>query len=518
MSCLANSALLVSLLVAIHATEGRSPTNTLLGVCDRHWELVYKQDEFGNGTFGSKQELMELAMTGTYIKANLYMPDHVLQLPADSVSKYNGELCVQSLRSLAHNGTHVDTSDPWLYFIVCTTGHVTERDVFNSSVFRVSIDWYIKDIATDNQPIYSNFVDGTPLEPSKVLRLHEAAKRMNMFGSMRDRAYVFPFHNVNLDPETGEVVGQNILHIGQRYQENYVTFNDLPYKWFSAWSNLGYRDNARWSLQFHNPYAHNVDNAALDWYADVCWRLIYAHDGNGYADFGSVDDLIAAVESGHRVRVRYEDVALEVSNIRVKEGVVAAQILNEVTRVGGIEKDRYYIAPDTRVKFSIVHTTGKVNTYEYLVGSPEKRIKPPKRRPVEWMIDTRPWSIVFKTSDPPGDLLRGSVLELRNAVMSGASIRLMLQFDPLEGAFYTQANNIRNDMLTDTIYAQALDHVSDMKSKVLKEYELQKSIFNWYLQVSSKGHVRMTAFNFGTDVFRYDDGAKEAIVTWFANL
>lgn len=82
----------------------------------------------------------------------------------------------------------------------------------------------------------------------------------------------------------------------------------------------------------------------------------------------------------------------------------------------------------------------------------------------------------------------------------------------------SQANNVREDMLTGIIYAQALDHVSDMKSRVPKEYELQKSIFNWYLLLSSSGDVRMTAFNFGADVFRYDDGAKEAAVTWFTNL
>ncbi|CAG5121700.1 unnamed protein product, partial [Candidula unifasciata] len=210
-------------------------------VCDRHWELVYKQDEFGNSTFGNKQELIELAVTGNYVKANLYMPDHVLQLPADSISIYNGELCVQSLRSLAHNGTHVDTSDPWLYFLVCTTGHVTERDVFNASIFRVSIDWYIKDIASDKEPIYSNFVDGTPLEPTNILRLHEAAKRMSLFGAMRDRAYVFPFHNINLDSETGEVNGQNVLHIGQR--QNLINKTNSEQNSKQKW-NSGQRINA----------------------------------------------------------------------------------------------------------------------------------------------------------------------------------------------------------------------------------------------------------------------------------
>ena len=39
---------------------------------------------------------------------------------------------------------------------------------------------------------------------------------MSLVGAMRDRPYVFPFHNVILDPETGEVNGQNVLHMGQK--------------------------------------------------------------------------------------------------------------------------------------------------------------------------------------------------------------------------------------------------------------------------------------------------------------
>ena len=81
-----------------------------------------------------------------------------------------------------------------------------------------------------------------------------------------------------------------------------------------------------------------------------------------------------------------------------------------------------------------------------------------------------------------------------------------------------QANNIRADVATDTICAQAMDHMSDQKSRIPDEYELQKNLFHWYLTISSEGTVRMTAWNFGEDTFRYDENAPEATVTWFANL
>lgn len=507
----------VCCLAITQTSWGRSSTNALLSVCERRWELIYSHDAYGNSTRGSKQELVDLAMTGNYIKASLYMPDHVLILPADNINKRDNDICFQSLRALANNGSHVDNSEPWLYFTACTTGHVTERDIFNTSVYRVAMDWYVKDISSDPEPIYSNFFDGCPLKEANLARLHEAAKTMNLVLSMRDKPYVFPLHNVYYDTESGEVAGQNLLHMGQRYADNYITFHEVPYKWFSYWSNTGHRDNARWTLQKHAALKHNTDTAAIDWYADTCWRHIYTNDMNGLDVFGNIADLIDAIRRGHRVRVRFDDISLEVSNLRVKDKFVAAQLLNEMTTVGEPGSPRV-IEAETRQRISIVHTNGKINSYEYLVGSPVRKVKPPVRKSIEWMIDTRPWKVVLKTVDPPGDAIRGSVLDLRSAVQQGASIRINIELDPLAGSFFTQANNVRADLLTDSVYAQAMDHVSDMKSRVPDEYELQKSIFNWYLLVSSDGPVRMTAWMYGSDTFRYDSGAPEATVTWFANF
>ena len=71
------------------------------------------------------------------------------------------------------------------------------------------------------------------------------------------------------------------------------------------------------------------------------------------------------------------------------------------------------------------------------------------------MVDTRPWTVVLETMDPPGQVprrgdgqgntqvdtvLRGSVFDLKDAVMGGASIRLNVLLDPLAGSFFTQVS------------------------------------------------------------------------------
>ena len=81
-------------------------------------------------------------------------------------------------------------------------------------------------------------------------------------------------------------------------------------------------------------------------------------------------------------------------------------------------------------------------------------MNPPVRRVIEWMVDTRPWTVVLETVDPPGQLprrgdggsqtgdsiLRGSLFDLKDAVMGGASIRLNVLLDPLAGSFFTQVS------------------------------------------------------------------------------
>ncbi|GFN96560.1 hypothetical protein PoB_002306600 [Plakobranchus ocellatus] len=81
-----------------HKSSARSPVNMLTSVCDRKWELIYTHDEYGNATFGNKKELIKLALNGNYVRARLYLPDHMLHLPADSLSKYKDQVIHSSYK------------------------------------------------------------------------------------------------------------------------------------------------------------------------------------------------------------------------------------------------------------------------------------------------------------------------------------------------------------------------------------------------------------------------------------
>ena len=82
--------------------------------------------------------------------------------------------------------------------------------------------------------------------------------------------------------------------------------------------------------------------------------------------------------------------------------------------------------------------------------------------------------------------------------------------------FITEPENVRIDEIENIVYAQAMKHVSDMKTAVPDEYQLQTNAFYWYLMISSDGIVRMSAWYVGKDLRKYDERAPSANITWYA--
>ena len=59
------------------------------------------------------------------------------QIRLDNLNKRKDEVCAESLRHLAHNGTHIDPENPKRYMLVCTSGHVTTLEVRLLELFMV---------------------------------------------------------------------------------------------------------------------------------------------------------------------------------------------------------------------------------------------------------------------------------------------------------------------------------------------------------------------------------------------
>ena len=48
------------------------------------------------------------------------------------------------------------------------------------------------------------------------------------------------------------------------------------------------------------------DDVPVTWYVDPCWSLVFRNDPEGRPLFGSVENLVQAVKSGHAITVRVD--------------------------------------------------------------------------------------------------------------------------------------------------------------------------------------------------------------------
>ncbi|GFR58641.1 disintegrin and metalloproteinase domain-containing protein 10 [Elysia marginata] len=497
------------------------------GVCDQRWTQVYTHDSTGYPLAGSVAELQTHILQGYMVQVQFSTADWRITFPVDDFTFRGRTICSSSMWFFSDNGTQIDTDADWLPTLVCSNGEVSRlnyttatwaRPVGNNDLQVTSeIKWYTKPTQCGSQPVYSQFVDGSKSSGSmdKLLRL---AKWSELRANMRDRGFSFLLQNQKVY-NNELITAQSLNHISLRYTQNAVKFNMEPfYSWLSVWSTNGRRDVSRWFLENTTLYTHNNDFVALDWYGDQCWRRVYSADSNGTATHGSLDELIQMVKLGHRVRVHFDGFNLKANGIRVLRDQVVAQTTEEYSR-----RDNYpsYEAPffnsRARQVYRLVHSSGVVKTYKYFLDNfALSEIDESSKFAIDWLIDTRPWTKVYRT-DATGEVTFGTVRELEEAVTAGASVRLSIEQDESAGQFLTEADNVRTNFANGEVYAQALKHVSDQKLLSVDEYILQSDIFRWSLMVSSGGVVAMNARRLASKSHLYDAVSPATNVTWLIN-
>ena len=514
-----------------------------LGVCQRPWRPVLRLDESGNVVNGTIDELRALSLEGNIFRIKLYLPEGPYLLNVENTNVRGDHVCAESMWHVSDNGTHVETPDAqWRYFLMCTNGQLVliQSPYSRPEGWSISTSakpaerlqdamsnygsvgnntqamlWYVKEIGR-GKPVYSHYLDGTRVSGS-LDDLMYMAKLGETRCVMRDRGYAFVMNNVVVDETAREINGQSLNHVGQMFNEDALDFRVPPYYWYSSWTTTGRRDNTRWYVGTTQPRGHNNDFVALDWHVDSCWREVYVNDNYGYPVSGSLDELIFLISLGHRVRVQYENTVMEATAIRISEQTVIAQSIEEMQRRGTQDAHKYFFNTETMWKWTTVHSTGMVKTYTYRVRDMSFYKKEKIETSVRWLVDTRHWKRVYSTPFSP--FQTGSIDDLVTAVHRGASIRFNVQQDVKAGFFFTNADNVRVDEATNTVYAQCLRHISDQKDQTSSnnEYEIQKSPFHWFLMISSEGVMAMSAWRTQSRTQLYDDVAPEANITWFAS-
>ena len=176
---------------------------------------------------------------------------------------------------------------------------------------------------------------------------------------------------------------------------------------------------SRWLVGEHtSPSSDTVDVPSV-WYVDSCWKHVYTHDSNGQQLSGSLADLIAAVEAGHRVKLLIGSESIEPSMLVIRNGVVNAVLLDSVSKAGlrAFPSKVYWF-------WRMVSSTGSEKLVRYNVGDISSLSRSTRTQKMSWFIDERHWQHVLSVSNT-GQVQSGSKPDLENAVRSGASVRLI---------------------------------------------------------------------------------------------
>ena len=480
--------------------------------CNSSWIPVYENDARGQQISGSLENLISDVRAGASVRVlldnTIYQADfaHILQGKA---------VAVQLLQSVARATWNTfKNNGEWEWKQVSTSGfkHQVRYDV-GASTFRgeqrnkVAVKWFTKQQSCSKRPILSHDKNGAILSGS----LFDLMKSIKEGADIRCFFPNSAFPIQSLEMTKSFVSGQNVNHVSLTLDSGgkELVFQNNAYWWFSLHSTLGTRDMSRWTVGEHSSRGHTQSRVNIDWFADPCWKLVFAHDKHGVAKSGSRADLVTAIKNGARVRVQVPSYRMaEADNLSFQNGHVTAQMLKRLS-----EKSLTRIADDTSWYWQMISTTGKVMSTLYKVGEHQHVSTTSSYQEIRWFIDTKPWTLVF-SHNAQGQRLYGSEKDVVRAVQSGAAIRGLSESSPNTGyAFPFQNLRINGDHVS----GQHLNHVS-MKGSPTSQYEkqLQPNAYWWFVIYTTQGRIEMSRWSVGEHTSRGHNVITTGL-KWFAN-
>ncbi|GFO34621.1 disintegrin and metalloproteinase domain-containing protein 10 [Plakobranchus ocellatus] len=449
---------------------------------------MYKNDHQGNVVAGSKVALKNAVLGGANIRV--------------VASGINGG-AEQDFLVSGVNNVNIRGSE-----IYCTTGlfnfvnHLIDGNTIASNATgTASVAWFAwtpGSLCPDQQapPTYSHFTDGGT--HSGLLANLAAAVSLGKAVQLvrRDLGYLTGLDFLQVADNGNIVNGQSTWHVGQSYASDHVTYNtEVPYRWLSSWSTTGRRHNQRWAYGGQEEIFHNVDHSSLDWFVDPCWRRVFSHSDKGVNLKGNIDDLVTAIDQGHRVRVQVGTKVMEARALRVAASYVQAQLSDQIGQKGGVGEDKLDLADEAFWIWTFVDTNGGVYQEHFFYGNnSEAAPASVTSSAVDWFVDARPWNRVLEV-DGAGNVISGSKADLQTAIRSGANIRLKIHNSTDAQKLYIHADN--------AIYYSSTGEDSITQSIRLLELQAGNTLvkpprWNFYL-ANTKGGVEKAIYNYAQE-------------------
>ncbi len=389
------------------------------------------------------------------------------------------------------------------FYYIDSIGYYVGGRFLSSTNSRTPVKWFAKP-ACFAAPIYANDKSGKRLQGS-MDSLVSAVQNGRDIRVVSEKSYSFRLNNIAVGEKF--VAGQNVEHISKSYSGNQLLFQNNAYWWFTMVSTKGTRDMSRWSVVDHVDRGHTNDRVGMEWFEDDCWKRVYSHDANGKSVSGSLNSLVAAIQSGSRVRFQFPDskyYTAEADNLSIRNGHVTAQALKHVSKatLEKFQDNAYWY-------WLMVSTTGTVRATRYNVGRHTHRGDSTSKYRVDWFVDRRPWKLAVNVNKD-GSVISGSKADLIEAVRKGASVRCVNG----DGLYAYPADNLaiqNKDVAAQTIFSVSMQYAPGQY-----EMMIQPNAYWWFTIVDTTGRRDMSRWTVGDHVSRGRSNDKVG-VKWFVN-
>jgi len=457
--------------------------------CCKPWQLIYEVNSNGARVSGNKQALLGAILAGSRIKVSFIGSSYYAE--ADGAFVYGGHAHAELLQSVSKSSWKNFRGDAYWWWTMLSTNGKMQNIRYNvgSNVNRGSntrnhgSKWFIK---TAPSPVYSNDKAGKATS-GDIQALKDAVKSGNEIRAITNGYYSFDTQNIAYSGN--KVVGQFLDHVSKKKSGNTISYQDKAYWWFTMISTTGKRDMSRWAVGSQDDRGHTSDTVSTQWFKDGCWEQVYSHDSDGKALNGALKDLVAAVQSGKRIRFQFTKSAhytAEADNLSVRNGHVTAQALKHVSKASleTFQDNAYWY-------WLMVSTTGTVRQTMYNVGEHVKRDDSKFKYGVTWFVETRPWKLAYahKSNGRP---TFGSKANLLNAIKNGASVRITHE----NGDYAFPASNLA--LSGSEVAAQNVNHVSmQTATDNRSEMQIQSKAYWWFTIVTTRGERDMSRWKVG---------------------
>ena len=176
----------------------------------------------------------------------------------------------------------------------------------------------------------------------------------------------------------------------------------------------------RWAVGLGSKFSSYVGTYHHTWCSDDCWFRILNGNPYGKELYGSTTQLAQALRSGHQLRVNIPGLAAPTKAVYIHGNTITACLKDIIEPVGVANYDQSGTA-----QRKMVSTNGQVQTRRYTCETDTIIDDLQEQHPINWFVDTREWIQLLSVSGG-GQILSGTVRDLRERVLLGASVRVVV--------------------------------------------------------------------------------------------